>query len=519
MTIPSTTLFLLLVVVVLVLFSRPGYVVNAFTVTKQCNVHGKSIPTRTTRGGGVRTSLYDMVEWREAELWSPSSTSSASSSSISSSSLVRELPILLADANDVVLQGEMKYFHLNHDDEVRLFQQTVDKNHGIFGLAYTEPPIFNIDNDIDDDDDDSHDVHDNYNNEDDDEEEQYYDDDDDILIVRDVQQLENDDDDEEATTSATSETTTLCDKMVLMEIQDYNIMDINLGIFCSAKVVGKATILEQLSSSSSSNDENGTCEEQQQQPRYPISVLCTENFDRTEENVNLQEANELGNEIVSLISTISAAEKEKEERQRSAAVAMQSSSSSIIIMSLPVQIIDMTAPDPSSSTTFHENDDDDDGEVVFNENGNEHDMANSNGCDENVNQRGDVGRDHDDDEDVDNTVTTRLERFWTAYRRALDSDSLGYIVSDEVEAEAGEEGQNTSSSIHTRSWKELNAISWAAYSSSEKLQTDSTYRIAALDNDLMTNRLRLAIYWLRDTLEELLREEEEEPTIPIITIQ
>ena len=85
----------------------------------------------------------------------------------------------------------------------------------------------------------------------------------------------------------------------------------------------------------------------------------------------------------------------------------------------------------------------------------------------------------------------RWDRYQEAYRQALESDSLDYLSLSSDE---------TDDANAVYSWKELNAISWAAFSTNECLARDETYRLAALDNDCLTNRLKLAAYWLSDVL-------------------
>ena len=98
----------------------------------------------------------------------------------------------------------------------------------------------------------------------------------------------------------------------------------------------------------------------------------------------------------------------------------------------------------------------------------------------------------------------RWDRYREAYYLAFEADTQGYTYS------AGDTSSECCASslddetIYT--WKGLNAISWAAFSTSESLQQDATYRLAALDNDCITNRLLLATYWLSDLLLEVVQE-------------
>jgi hypothetical protein len=280
------------------------------------------------------------------------SLGSLQTSSEGPTSFARQVPLLLVDSNQVVLQGETKYFYWNRDDEVRLFQQALDRNERIFGLGFVR---------------------------------------------------KEDDDDEEI----------LLDKIALMEILDYNLMGGDYGIFCSAKVVGRGNIL-QPEVGSQCDDENDD--------KTPFTAICAEYLDRSE-SVSLSEANKMANAVEQLITDISIAERHQ-----------------------------------SSSRGFlrDEEDDDDDG------------------------------------------TATRLDGFRAAYREALASDSNGYFLSSR------DHHAPSSTSRHLgRSWRELNAISWAAYSTSSSLVQDDIYRLSALDIDLLTNRLRFATYWLSDVLLEV----------------
>jgi hypothetical protein len=265
---------------------------------------------------------------------------------------VRRVPILLADSNQVVLQGETKYFYWNKDDEVRLFQQALDRNERIFGLGFVRT-------------------------EDNDEE--------DILL----------------------------DKISLMEIMDYNLMGVDYGVVCRARVVGRGNILK-AEVGSKSDDEND---------KMPLTAICEEYLDRSE-TVSLREANVVANTVVQLITDISVAEQHQSSRYVS--------------------------------------------------------------CDEGV--------------DDDGTSLTRLDGFRDAYEEALASDSNGYFLSSSDQHHA----PPSSSTRHLgRSWRELNALSWAAFSTSSSLVQDEIYRLSALDIDLLTDRLRFATYWLSDVLLEV----------------
>ena len=106
----------------------------------------------------------------------------------------------------------------------------------------------------------------------------------------------------------------------------------------------------------------------------------------------------------------------------------------------------------------------------------------------------DSGNDDDDDDDDDDDndeecEETRQGRFHQAYRAAIDSDSQGYIY----DSSSGEEKP-------LLSWKQMNAISWAAFSSHSTLAIDETYRLHAMDMGTITSRLKLASYWHADVI-------------------
>jgi hypothetical protein len=101
-------------------------------------------------------------------------------------------------------------------------------------------------------------------------------------------------------------------------------------------------------------------------------------------------------------------------------------------------------------------------------------------------------------QDASDVEDDRWNRYHEAYHAAFQSDSQGYTYSQEDSLV--EESDDVS---HLYSWKQLNAISWAAFSTSLCLQQDYPYRLAALDNDCITNRLLLASYWLADVLHDI----------------
>lgn len=100
-----------------------------------------------------------------------------------------------------------------------------------------------------------------------------------------------------------------------------------------------------------------------------------------------------------------------------------------------------------------------------------------------------VDNEEEDDEDYSDNEETRKDRFAQAYLESFESDSQGYIT-------------NFSNSERIMSWKEMNAISWAAFATSENLSEDEAYRLYAFDQDRITDRLKLATYWLSDVFQE-----------------
>jgi hypothetical protein len=101
----------------------------------------------------------------------------------------------------------------------------------------------------------------------------------------------------------------------------------------------------------------------------------------------------------------------------------------------------------------------------------------------------------------------RWDRYREAYHRALELDALGYtysaLDSEDRRSSLISDSSDRDEITPQYSWRELNAISWAAFSTSEFLKQDEPYRLAALDNDCVTNRLLLATYWLSDVLQDV----------------
>lgn len=100
---------------------------------------------------------------------------------------------------------------------------------------------------------------------------------------------------------------------------------------------------------------------------------------------------------------------------------------------------------------------------------------------------------NDQEEDNSGQEETRADRFAHAYLEAFESDSNGYISSGPLK-----EGM--------LSWKEMNAISWAAFSAALIPYEDETMRLHAFDQTRITDRLKLASYWLSDIVAEVEQE-------------
>ena len=295
------------------------FVAQAFTPS--------SSPGSTNTGSTRGKPMFGISEWRDLPV--------DQALSHLTDEVPRRLPVLLTGSHKVTLLGETNYYQWNRDDDVRLFQQAVDKNEGMFGLGFVHDPSA---------------------------------DDGEVIL----------------------------DKIALMQIEDYNIMGQDFGIFCSSKAVGRASILH----TEKCNDED-----------EPLMVWCNEIFDR-QEIKSLEEANVLARNVVEILMKLSKADK--------------------------LQLSETVAQPENSEN--------------------------------------------------------RIDRFRVAMEAAHLVDSQGYHVSSSDRKRCEER--------NLLSWSEINAISWAAFSTSTSLETDKTYRLRAMDFELITNRLQLANYWLSDVLVE-----------------
>lgn len=96
------------------------------------------------------------------------------------------------------------------------------------------------------------------------------------------------------------------------------------------------------------------------------------------------------------------------------------------------------------------------------------------------------------DDDEDDQVLDRRRRFQQAYRIAMESDSQGYVSAS-----------SRGDAVSSRTQKELTAVSWAAYMTEIMPEADATYRIQAMDNTDVFERLKLASFMLREKRDRL----------------
>lgn len=92
--------------------------------------------------------------------------------------------------------------------------------------------------------------------------------------------------------------------------------------------------------------------------------------------------------------------------------------------------------------------------------------------------------DDDDDEENDSAEPDRRARFMRAYKVAMDTDTQGYFLS-------------TKQDSMERTPQELTAISWAAFCTELLEEEDATFRIQALDSEVLLDRLKLASHMLQ----------------------
>ncbi|CAB9511339.1 ATP-dependent protease La (LON) domain [Seminavis robusta] len=103
-----------------------------------------------------------------------------------------------------------------------------------------------------------------------------------------------------------------------------------------------------------------------------------------------------------------------------------------------------------------------------------------------------IDEDDDDDDDEDDQVTdmSRQQRFLTAYRTALATDTQGYFLA-------------SADSSYGKTPQELTAISWAGFCTDIVPDMLATYRIQALDSVDLFERLKLASQMMKQKEKQL----------------
>lgn len=318
-------------------------IVSAFV----CDV--SPLSKRCRHSSPSSSQLFGLAEWRDA-------------ASLEEINLHREVPLHLVPSEQVALPGETKYFQFQTQQELRLFQQSMDHTHGIFGLGLLVEANELVD----------------YGG------------------SRSSSSAVEDDREDDVSDAF------LLDTFPLMEIVDYKNMNlgVDLGVFCTAQVVGRARLGSY--GSIESEDEDGSSEVQ-------TIAICSEVHDEPETHFSLEEVNTMAREVVEMIGRIS-------DQEIEAAVA--------------------------------------------------------------------ISREEDEE------VERRAHRFQSALREAFQSDSQGYLLREKVRP-------------GIRTWKELAAISWAAFSSSTDFSWEESYRLHAMDMDRVSTRMQLASFWLADKVVEV----------------
>ncbi|KAL3908330.1 MAG: hypothetical protein SGILL_008523 [Bacillariaceae sp.] len=174
-------------------------------------------------------------------------------------SMKKQVPMHLVPSSDVALPGETKYFQFQTEAELRLFQQAMDRHHGIFGLGLVvsleslEAGGESMYGDA-------------------------------ALVDRELSQ------DEE----------TMLETIALMEIVEYKNMNlgVDFGVFCTAQVVGRASVLTM-------KDYEGNELTESAENNGPLVAECLEYFDEAETHFTLQEVNTMAKDVVETIARIS----------------------------------------------------------------------------------------------------------------------------------------------------------------------------------------------------------------------
>mmetsp|Transcript_20616 Transcript_20616/g.30989 ORF Transcript_20616/g.30989 Transcript_20616/m.30989 type:complete len:324 (-) Transcript_20616:17-988(-) len=155
------------------------------------------------------------------------------------SSSIRNIPLVLRNSKQVSLPGELKYLQLTTNEEIRAFQKAVDRHQSILGLG--------------------------------------------LCTV----EMEEDD--------------IIHETVAVLEIQDYNLMGDQFGVFLKAQVVGRATMLEILDIND--NDRNPRPSSQLVQTNC-VMARCQGKFDHSlyaDDDEKLKKANQIADMIESSI--------------------------------------------------------------------------------------------------------------------------------------------------------------------------------------------------------------------------
>jgi hypothetical protein len=264
----------------------------------------------------------------------------------------------------------------------------------------------------------------------------------------------------------------------LCEIEDFNSqMKDSLGIFVTVRVVGRATLVE-LS---------------QQEP-YIVAV-CTELFDEQHASASLPSSSKSSKPSKLSIPLL----KRKPQEELQDLVAGNIENIMVTLSSLQHRITqqhrhnravedarqaleDSQNPDKNKSEEEKEKDE----EMLLR-------LENARRRDEYLLSDNDEEDEDDrDDEDDDGTVFGNDINgiFQRAFKQALQTDVQGYTTSTD----------KASSSTGRRNIQHLTALSWAAFCIP---QMDVTYKLQAMDGTNLFDRLKLAMYVLREIKSEM----------------
>jgi len=150
---------------------------------------------------------------------------------------------------------------------------------------------------------------------------------------------------------------------------------------------------------------------------------------------------------------------------------------------------------------------------------NNKDEDNKDDDDENNTNDGDNTEDDDISSSVSLTSNDRRRRFQNAYQIVLDTDTQGYYVSTN-----NNNTTTTNNNIVKRTPRELSALSWAAFMTEDKTDDqdnpymnlqdealqEASYRIQAIDETNVLERLKLASYMLQQQKDSLRKKNQNE---------